>query len=679
MKMPMNKLNKSTKSLNSACTVKKEAKANGRRSLCGVLLATLVAALLLSGVTLAINASADASALSSYTIRSNVKTSPMYLAIGLRYGVDAPFSCSMLSPYGFVVGETEITRTDRNFKPLFKLNSATVHAVCDTNLKIGYNSCSQATEDNADIGGYHVEIANAADIWADFASYSDLFEAMYEQCFPAYINGEKCIRIGAFPTYTAAGEAAATISSIMTNRTVRIASPSATGVSVLDDTMESILFEYEGGDHFYLGFSAYQQPGRDHAYIQDVATSTLYDGLFCFRHFIGSECNGLLHINMVELNTYVEGVLPNEIYTSWDIETQKAFAITVRSYSVKCVGKHYSSYGFDMCSLSHCENYRGRKLITSRVTQAVNETRDQILTFGSTIVEGLYSSSIGGWSVDPKYVWGGTTDSYLRTQATPWEKYSEYASGLWFNEVTAAQLKTACREYGETQINSNIARVETTLTGDSSPYVYSIKLTDSNGNTASATRCSGVRSLLSGYVWSANIKIGRGSVDYTYEDVISTRIINLMGSSAGSVSVKTKNGVIVSDAAGFNFLTDLGTAIKDGSSTLHIYTGNGIAQIIGGDIDIPMSTEPDANGNYTVVSNYGTFLIVNQLKQVKKTHYASSSSAFAIVGKGMGHGVGMSQFGASDLGEAGATASQILLAYFPGTTVSNYFDFLKGN
>lgn len=657
-------------------TDRNERRRISRRSTAGLLAIAMLFTVLLAGVTLAVSASAGSSELSSYRIRSNVKTNPTYLAIGIRYGADAPFSVAMLSPYGFVVGEAEITRTERNFTPLYRLNTASVYAVCDTNLKIGYNSCSAAaSESETDIGGYHVEIPTGGDLWDDLREYADLFEAMYGHCFPAYINGEKSIRIGAFPSYTAAGEAAATVSALMPDSTVRIASPSATGVCVLDESMESILFEYEGGDHSYLGFSAYQQAGRDYAYIQDSATSTIYDGLFCYRHFIGSECNGLVQINMVELNTYVEGVLPNEIYTSWDLETQKAFAITVRSYSVICIGKHYSSYGFDMCSLSHCENYRGRKLITQRVTQAVYDTKDQVLTYGSSIVEGLYSSSIGGWSVNPRYVWGGTVASYLRTQATPWEKYSEYRSGMWFREVSASQLKTACREYGETQINSDIVKVETTLTGDSSPYVYSIKLTDANGHTASATRCSAVRSLLYGYVWSANLLIGKGSVDYTYENVKSTRIINLQGSTAGSVYVQTKNGKINSDAGGFNFLTDLGTALKNGSSTLHIYTGDGIAQIIGGDIEIPVTTEPDANGNYTVVSNYGSFLIVNQLQKVHATHKASSLSSFAIVGKGMGHGVGMSQFGASDLGEAGATATQILLAYFPGTSVSNYFTF----
>lgn len=652
----------------------------GTRSTAGLLAVLVIFTVILAATALSVSASADSNELAAYRIRSNIKSSPLYLAIGMRYGSDAPFSVAMLSPYGFVVGETEITRQERNFTPLYRINSASLMAVCDTNLKIGYNSCSAASgENDTDIGGYHVEITSASDLWDDIKEYSDIFVALYGHCFPAYINGEKTLRIGAFSSYAAAGEAAATVSSLMPNRSVRIASPSATGVSVLDEEMESILFEYEGSANAYLGFSAYQQAGKDYAYIQDSATSTVYDGLFCFRHYIGSDCNGLVQINLVELNTYVEGVLPNEIYTSWDLETQKAFAITVRSYSVICIGKHYSSYGFDMCSLSHCENYRGRKLITPRVTKAVYDTKDQVLTYGSNVVEGLYSSSIGGWSVNPKYVWGGTTASYLRTQATPWEKYSEYRSGMWFNEVTAAQLRTACREYGETQINSDIVKIETTKTGDSSPYVYSIKLTDANGNTATVTRCSAVRSLLYGYVWSANLLIGKGSVDYTYENVKSTRIINLQGSTAGSVYVMTKDGKTVADAAGFNFFTDIGKALKDGSSTLHIFTKNGTAQIVGGDIEIPVTTEPDANGNYTVVSNYGSFLIVNQLQRVNATHRASSSSSFAIVGKGMGHGVGMSQFGASDLGEAGATATQILLAYFPGTTVRNYFSFVSGN
>lgn len=663
----------------SLSTKTADKKLTGRRAAGTTTAATLALAMifatLLVAISFAVNTSADNSGLSGYAISSNINSDPMYIAVGVRYGADVPFSVGMLSPYGFVVGETEITRSGRYFSPLYKLNCATVYAVCDANLKIGYDSCTEASsESDTDIGGYHVELYSSGNLWSRIDEFESQFGAEYDFCFPAYINGSKTVRVGAFASYTDAGEAAASIADSVSGCQVRIASPSTTGVCVLDDGMESIMFEYEGDENNYLGFSAFQQSGADYAYIQDTATSNVYDGVFCFRHYIDSSCDGLVHINMVELNTYVEGVLPNEIYTSWDLETQKAFAITVRSYSAICVGRHYSSYGFDMCSFSHCQNYRGRRAIIPRVIQAVAETENQVITFGSTIVQGLYSSSIGGWSVNPRYVWGGNVGSYLRSQATPWEKYSEYSSGMSLKEITAAQLKTACREYGETQINSNIVRVDTTTTGDS-PYIYTMKMTDSNGHTATVTRCSSIRSLLSGYVRSSNLTIGKGSVDYTYEKVKSTRIIDLSGSGSASVNVKTGSGTGYVNAGKFNFLTAFGKALRDSSSTLHIYTENGVAQVSGGDIDIPVTTEPDENGNYTVVSNYDSFLIVTQLQQIRATHRASSSSSFAIVSKGMGHGVGMSQFGASDLGEAGATAEQILLTYYPGTEISDYFKF----
>ncbi len=47
--------------------------------------------------------------------------------------------------------------------------------------------------------------------------------------------------------------------------------------------------------------------------------------------------------------------------------------------------------------------------------------------------------------------------------------------------------------------------------------------------------------------------------------------------------------------------------------------------------------------------------------------------SFLFFGGGFGHGVGLSQFGAAGMAEAGATAGEILMHYFPGTTLSaNY-------
>jgi hypothetical protein len=42
---------------------------------------------------------------------------------------------------------------------------------------------------------------------------------------------------------------------------------------------------------------------------------------------------------------------------------------------------------------------------------------------------------------------------------------------------------------------------------------------------------------------------------------------------------------------------------------------------------------------------------------------------FTIDGRGLGHGVGMSQYGAKGMAENGFTAEQIIEHYYPGTTL----------
>ena len=55
-----------------------------------------------------------------------------------------------------------------------------------------------------------------------------------------------------------------------------------------------------------------------------------------------------------------------------------------------------------------------------------------------------------------------------------------------------------------------------------------------------------------------------------------------------------------------------------------------------------------------------------------KIAYAEDKNNFIFVGKGWGHGVGMSQFGAYDLGKLGYSAEEILKKYFINTEIIDY-------
>ena len=618
--------------------------------------------------------------LNSYTFNT-VKTSEDYrIAVGVRYGSSAYPLHTVTSPYGYIFGEAEISRTDHNFTPLYTIEETDIAAVVDTNLTIGYQSCEIAqSERDTDIGAYHVEISLiSGNVWNNLSDLQMIYTPYYDHVFPAYINGQKTIRIGAYPNYAMASAAAAEIGAGLDGFLISVASPSSSGVCFLNADFDTILFEYTGDEGFLGGICARQIADAEYSYLYYTRNSCLYDGAFCFKRYLSDEgAEGLSMINLVRMQEYVEGVVPNEISNTWPIECQRAFAIMARSFAIANINRHYNAYGFDICASSCCQVYYGRKNVNETVIEAVRSTTGEILVSGKTIVEAAYSSSQGGYSAGSQYVWGGTL-SYLINQPTPWEDYSDIKNGMWTAEITEKELATAFKNAGYTAITGNKIVDFRYQTSDDSPYLYSFTGIDENGNTATATRAAKVKSLFGSTVKSANFTIGKGELTYTYTDVLDNRIINLAGSVGGTISVYTAAGIAETDISLLSFFTDLGQALSDSSKALFIKTGEGVATLTPLENgQIPVSTMPDAEGYYTVVSNFGDFLVVSEVRDITETIKASSKNNYVIAGMGYGHGVGASQYGILHLAKAGATYDQIVRAYYAGTEIVNIKDYFK--
>lgn len=646
-----------------------------------IIAALLAGLMILGAVYMAIAFIIDASAapLDKYAF-DTVKTEEDFrIAVGIRYGSSAYPLHTITSPNGFVIGEAEITKTEHNFTPVYSITERDIAAAVDTNLAVGYQSCEIAqSEKDTDIGGYHVElslpIGNAWDLLEDM---SDLFIADYEHVFPAYINGTKTLRIGSFPNYSQASAAAAAIGAKLEGFAVSVASPSSSGVCYLNADYDTILFEFSGEEGFCSGVAALQADGSDYSYLYYSRTSYLYDGVFCFKRYLSDEAgDGLSMINLVGMQEYVEGVLPYEISSTWPIECLKAFSIMVRSFAMSNLNRHYNAYGFDICSSSCCQVYQGRKLVTDSVIEAVAATKNKILVYGDEIVNAAYSSSQGGYSVASQYVWVSTL-GYMVNQPTPWEDYSDVKNGLWTAEITEKELATAFKNAGYSSIKGSRIVDFTYQTSDDSPYLYSFTGIDEKGNTATATKSAKVKSLFGSTVKSANFTIAKGELTYTYTDVLKNRIINLNGSYNGEISVRTAEGIAKTEVSLLSFITDLGQALTDASNALFVKTGEGVATLTQNEGEIPVSTMPDADGYYTVVSNYGDFLVVSEVRDITETIKASNSSNYVIAGMGYGHGVGASQYGTLHLAKAGATYDQIVRAYYVGTEIVNIKDFFK--
>ena len=645
------------------------------------IIAGLMAILMIIGVVyMAIAFAIDASALplESYKFSTEKTSDDFRLAVGIRYGSSAFPLHAITSPNGFVFGEAEITRTAHNFTPLYTIRETDIAAVVDTNLTVGYESCEIAkSESETDIGGYNVEISiDKVDLWANLDDLKDLFAPLYTHVFPAYINGNKVLRVGAFANYSEANAAAAAITTMLDGFSVSVASPSSSGVTYLNSDYDTILFEYSGADGFCSGVAAVQLELADYSYLYYSRTSYLYDGVFCFKRYLSDSAEGLSMINLVGMQEYVEGVLPYEVSSTWPIECLKAFSIMVRSFAMSNLNRHYNAYGFDICSSSCCQVYQGRRLVTDSVVEAVAATKNMILVFGDEIVNAAYSSSQGGYSVASQYVWGGTL-GYMVNQATPWEDYSDVRNGLWTAEITEKELAAQFKNAGYSSIKGSKIVDFSYQTCDDSPYLYSFTGIDDKGNSATATKSSKVKSLFGSFVKSSNFTIAKGELTYSYTDVIENRIVNLNGTYNGEISVYTSKGVEKTDVSLLNFFTDFGKALDDASSALFAKTQDGTAVLTASDIDIPVSTIPDSEGYYTIVSNYGDFLIVSDVRDVFETVKASDPNNYVIAGMGYGHGVGASQYGTLHLAKAGATFDQIVRAYYVGTEIVNIGDFFK--
>lgn len=118
-------------------------------------------------------------------------------------------------------------------------------------------------------------------------------------------------------------------------------------------------------------------------------------------------------INDVDLESYLKGVIPSEMPTSWDVEAHKAQAIAARSYALANLGKR-AAKGYDLEDTPRDQAYGGASAESRGTTKAVNDTRGIVLTHNQRIISAFYTASAGGKTKTASAAWGGNVP-YLRS------------------------------------------------------------------------------------------------------------------------------------------------------------------------------------------------------------------------------------------------------------------------
>ncbi|NLY46488.1 MAG: SpoIID/LytB domain-containing protein [Tissierella sp.] len=331
-----------------------------------------------------------------------------------------------------------------------------------------------------------------------------------------------------------------------------------------------------------------------------------------YRDYITFLINGnsVIIINHIYIENYLFGVLPREIPASSAADALKAQAIIARSYTHTTLNKHRSE-GYDLCSTTHCQVYGGYEWEHPATNQAIIHTYGEYIAYDGQIINTPYHSNSGGHTESSEKVWGGKLPYLVGVQ----DKFSMNSpNSSWSIKLTPGELGSKLSTNG---INigdvKDLEIIETT----SSKRVEKVKIIGTTG-----------------------------------EEVITGE--------------KLRSIIGANDLKSTLFSID-----KEGSSnTKKVYVLDGSGQ---GPKEVGLSgmNIVDGNNKTTVSRNLSNRVRGNETTTDIEGALNVQARTFTFQGKGYGHGVGMSQYGAIEMAKLGYNYEEIIKHYYNSVEIIN--------
>ena len=196
-----------------------------------------------------------------------------------------------------------------------------------------------------------------------------------------------------------------------------------------------------------------------------IARPTTADGDIAFngRRYRGElvitvTADGLTVVNRLNMDDYLQGVVPLEIGTSAvaDAAAVEAQAVSARSYAFT----HLGSGGrlFDMRATVADQVYGGAGAESSVGNQAVHATTGLVLLYGGQVVNAPYFSTCGGSTAEPQDVWRAGAEPYLK-------RVSDQIPGSTHFYCEGAPRYRWTRRFSREELRESIGRYVRTLPG----------------------------------------------------------------------------------------------------------------------------------------------------------------------------------------------------------------------
>jgi stage II sporulation protein D len=127
-------------------------------------------------------------------------------------------------------------------------------------------------------------------------------------------------------------------------------------------------------------------------------------------------------VNVVPLESYLQGVVAGEVPFSWPAEVLKAQAVAARSYALANLVK---GKPFDLYSDVRSQVYLGVAGEKASTTKAVADTAAEVVLYAGKVATTYYFSTSGGKTASAADVFGFEVP-YLQSRPDPWDKASPY-------------------------------------------------------------------------------------------------------------------------------------------------------------------------------------------------------------------------------------------------------------
>ena len=397
--------------------------------------------------------------------------------------------------------------------------------------------------------------------------------------------------------------------------------PSANAVELCADESSNPFFIFVQSNEWYLLCNPI---GDDEGRIS--VNGTQYRGSLMIKRLSNSD---MTVINKVKINHYLYSVIGGEISSSWHTEALKTQAIVSKSFALSNMNK-FKKYGFNLDATTNSQVYFGTSKEDAKTREAVDAVDGKVVLYNGKPAETIFGAMSGGKTENSSLVWGGSEIPYLMGITDEYEDTDNlnHKYAIWQTELTAEQIKS---KLASRSINIGDILDVQALEYTPSDRVYKLKITGTDGEHIFERESTRTAFGLNSQMYKVYKKGEAVSKDiYTAEDNVF-KVLDLFGTR----SVTVNNSKVL--------------------------TGNGIADFSGAKAYVLTENGTQAIDTQTITSTTETFFEVDP----------NAPLTFVFDGRGWGHGVGLSQYGAKHMAEKGFTYDEIVKYYFPGTTISD--------